>query len=126
MCDLLNTNVPTVRCAPAAPCNAAPLFQIGRPFLTTAALALLALHHGGPSMLLTQHQCGDWGDVDVDNAAANQRALAQGGRIVSVYRLLDPTVLARMTREERRRAPTVWIITEANRWRTTVMTPRCC
>lgn len=126
MCDLLNSNASTNRCGPAAPSNQEPLFPLGRTVATPAARALLVTHGIHPSLLMARHQSGDWGDVGVDSVADNQRAIAAGERILSVYRLLDPNVLARMTRDERRRSPTAWVITEADRWRTTIMTPRCC
>ncbi|MNT85610.1 hypothetical protein D3C72_2257950 [compost metagenome] len=50
-------------------------------------------------------------------------ALAGGGRIFSVYRLLDAATLERMTEQERRRTPTAWCITEADRSSTTLLCP---
>ncbi|RYE45636.1 MAG: type I restriction endonuclease subunit M [Hyphomicrobiales bacterium] len=102
-----------------------PLFLLGRTVATPAARALLIAHGIHPSSLLARHQSGDWGDVGVDSVADNRRALTAGERILSVYRLLPDTELARMTPAERRQSPTIWVVTEADRWITTLLTPRC-
>ncbi|RYG25066.1 MAG: type I restriction endonuclease subunit M [Burkholderiales bacterium] len=115
----------TRRCGPAAPCNAEPLFSLGQTVATSAARALLVDHGVHPSVLLARHQCGDWGDVGADSVADNRRALLAGERLLSVYRLLEDAALAKMTLAERRKSPTVWIVTEADRWSTTILTPRC-
>lgn len=57
---------------------------------------------------LIRHFAGDWGDVCADDAAANEAALQFGGRVLSVYAADGPKF---------------WIITEADRSRTTVMLP---
>ena len=58
---------------------------------------------------IQRHQAGDWGDLTDDNRAANDRALAQGGRIVSAYHATNGTKF--------------WLITEADRSRTTILLP---
>jgi hypothetical protein len=50
----------------------------------------------------------DWGDVCFDDACANDHALAQGGRLFSAYSVGTDKV---------------WIITEADRLYTTLLTP---
>lgn len=52
-----------------------------------------------PSALLRRHQAGDWGDLDPEDRAANNRDLIHGGRLLSAY---DVAAGVR-----------VWIITEA-------------
>jgi hypothetical protein len=42
---------------------------------------------------------GDWGEVDAEDAQANEAALTNGLRLLSAYRLTDET--------------RIWIITEA-------------
>jgi len=58
--------------------------------------------------LLEQHRRGDWGDLDPDDVASNDRAAVDGGRLLSAY-------VCHGTR--------VWIITEADRSVTTVLLP---
>ncbi|MBJ2154584.1 hypothetical protein JC881_02255 [Variovorax sp. IB41] len=96
---------------------------MGRTVATPAALALLEKHGVSPSALLARHQCGDWGDVGADDARSNDEALKLGNRLLSVYRLLDPTVLQSMTSEERRRSPKVYVITERDFSVTTLLLP---
>jgi hypothetical protein len=58
---------------------------------------------------IQRHQAGDWGNLTDDNRAANDRALAQGGRILSAYQATNGTKY--------------WLITEADRSRTTILLP---
>ena len=59
--------------------------------------------------LLRRHMIGDWGDVDEDDWERNEKALAEGSRIVSSYLVGD---LRRFL-----------IITEADRSATTILLP---
>jgi hypothetical protein len=63
---------------------------------------------------LGRHLVGDWGDIEGDDKAANDAALAAGDRILSAYDF---------TGEHRGQFPgdAVWIITEWNRSSTMVM-----
>lgn len=58
---------------------------------------------------LRRHLVGDWGDCEPEDAAANEDALVQGERLLSVF----------YTAEKVR----FWIMTEANRSATTVLLP---
>ena len=58
--------------------------------------------------LLRRHLSGDWGDVCEQDAKANEWALRHGARILSSYDV-DGNKL--------------WVITEASRESTTVLTP---
>lgn len=58
---------------------------------------------------LSRHLRGDWGEVSAQDAAANDRALAEDTRLFSAYR----------SSQERK----FWIITEADRSATTVLLP---
>lgn len=58
---------------------------------------------------LERHKHGDWGCLDPEDRAANNRAVKSGGRILSAYLAPDGTKF--------------WIITEADRSYTTVMLP---
>lgn len=90
----------------------APLFRPGRIVATSGAIEALG---GGDSALanaaalLDRHIGGDWGDLCQEDSETNARALARGGRLMSVYQGPDG-------------AP-VWIITESDRSATTLLTP---
>ena len=59
---------------------------------------------------LNRHCSGDWGNVSEEDKKANSLALKEGGRLMSAYSF--PPM------------PKIWIITEADRSRTTVLLPR--
>ena len=59
---------------------------------------------------LALHLQGKWGTVDPEDWDANDRAVREGGRVLSVYPLEDE-------------AGSFWIITEADRSLTTVLLP---
>jgi hypothetical protein len=56
---------------------------------------------------MRRHACGDWGDVDAEDAEANAEALECGSRLLSAYQLESGERL--------------WIITEADRSSTTIL-----
>jgi len=56
-----------------------------------------------------RHQSGDWGDLCADDRAANERALREGTRLLSVYRSTAGVKF--------------WLITEADRSLTTILLP---
>jgi len=58
---------------------------------------------------LGRHARGDWGDVCVEDAAANERALLEGERLLSSYRTAAGIKF--------------WLITEWDRSRTTGLLP---
>jgi len=60
-------------------------------------------------MALDRHRIGDWGLVEPEDAEANDEALVNNDRILSVYESKDGI--------------TFWIITEADRSSTTVLLP---
>ena len=64
---------------------------------------------GAGERYLRRHQCGDWGDLDPDDWAANDMSLREGTRITSSYRL--PT-------DEK-----LWIITKWDRSVATLLLP---
>jgi predicted RNA-binding Zn-ribbon protein involved in translation (DUF1610 family) len=57
---------------------------------------------------LERHANQDWGDVDAEDKKTNDNAVKHGGRVLSAYEL---------------RGDRLWIITEADRSVTTLMTP---
>lgn len=84
---------------------------LGEVVLTPAALEALVDAGKTPEDLLARHQRGDWGEMDVEDRRANDKALLFGARLLSQYELPE-------TGEK------VWIITEADRSRTFILLPR--
>jgi len=88
-----------------------PLFTLGRCVATPRAIDALQRQAPpvDPADLFVRHIVGDWGDLDAEDAAANDYALHFDERLLSSYRLPDETV--------------VWVITEADRSATTLLLP---
>lgn len=76
-----------------------PKFPMGKPLATPGALEALAEAGQTTGELLARHLAGDWGDLDPEDAALNDDAVASGDRILSSYQL--------------KTGVTVWAITEA-------------
>ena len=91
----------------ATPVPKPTLFRLGVVCSTPAVQTLVGLS----DMLgaLKRHLCGDWGDVEPDDAKANDEAVREGTRILSVYQSTS--------------GHTFWIITEADRSATTIILP---
>ena len=68
-----------------------------------------AIKHYDVIAALMRHTPGDWGDVDEFDWKENDRAVEEGGRVLSCYHTEDDTVF--------------WLITEADRSYTTVLLP---
>ena len=71
-----------------------------------------ALEHISPEDILSaiqRHQAGDWGNVTEEDRQANDQALVEGTRILSVYHATNGTKF--------------WLITKADRSVTTVLLP---
>lgn len=83
--------------------------RLGQVVATPAAIAALIGNGESPMPYLIRHASGDWGEVDAEDSAANDRALVDGDRILSAYTLPDET--------------RIWIITEADRSVTTILLP---
>jgi hypothetical protein len=81
-------------------------FEAGTVVATIGALQVADNH--AILELLRRHLAGDWGDVDKDDAKANEDALTHGERILSSYTI---------------KGERLWILTEADRSATTVLTP---
>lgn len=58
---------------------------------------------------LKRHLNGDWGDLSDEDKKENDLSLVEGFRILSAYRYRDGTK--------------IWIITEADRFTTTILFP---
>ena len=86
-----------------------PRFLLGQICATPGAIEAMQEAGQAPLELLQRHQRGDWGQVCPEDSQANEQALQDGSRILSVYSLSTGTV--------------VWIITEADRSVTTILLP---
>ena len=84
-------------------------FPLGRLVATPGALDALAKAGHTPLDLVARHAANDWGEVDRHDWKANDKALAEGSRLLSAYTL--PTKVK------------VWVITEADRSATTILLP---
>lgn len=84
-----------------------PKFLIGRLVATPGALETVGQDEAIKSLL--RHCSGDWGEVDVDDKAANDSAVSDGTRILSAYTTGSGVRF--------------WIITEADRSATTILLP---
>lgn len=85
------------------------LFDLGHVVLTPGAAALGVDF----APFLARHSCADWGDLDKFDKRQNDIAVKEGYRILSAY---DVPV-------ENGEAERIWIVTEADRSVTTVLTP---
>lgn len=89
------------------PKTAAEKFPPGRVFASPPALE--ALRESDIADALKRHLSGDWGDVTADDKAGNDRAVADGGPILSTYRSRD--------------GKPFWVMTESDRSVTVVLLP---
>ncbi|MGB3545013.1 hypothetical protein [Rubrivirga sp.] len=82
--------------------------RLGRVVTTTGALEVARDHGVNLVDLVRRHQSGDWGTLSAHDRRANEKALRDGSRVMSVY----PTAGGRL-----------WVVTEAGRSSTTVLLP---
>jgi hypothetical protein len=87
--------------------NAKPKFLMGQTVITSNAQN--TLDAADVLIALARHGAGDWGSVCPDDRKANEQALLEGCRLLSVYKDRNGTAF--------------WIITEADRSATTVLLP---
>lgn len=85
------------------------LFSLQRIFITPSAEDLLAGSGDDPRELIARHVTGDPGELDAHDQALWVEALAEGEQLLSVY----------LTRNKER----IYVITEADRSVTTILTP---
>lgn len=83
-----------------------PRFKLGNIYATAGVTAWAERNEIDLTRLLRQHHCGQWGDLDADDKAANESALADGTRIFSSYKTSNRKI---------------YVITEADRSMTTVL-----
>lgn len=88
---------------------APPRFETGRVVATPGAMEALEAAGSSGLELLGRHMTGDWGELDPEDAAANDRALRDGERLLSAYTLATGVK--------------VWVITEWDRSATTLLLP---
>lgn len=62
-----------------------PLFGLGAVYCVPAVAAFLAAHARTPAELLAFHARGEWGVLSDADAAANDRAVEDGSRILSCF-----------------------------------------
>lgn len=86
-----------------------PLFSLGQCVATPGAMEVMEKAEQSATEFLHRHVNGDSGDVCEEDAEANQQALQDGSRILSVYHTKKDDKL--------------WIITEADRSSTCIMLP---
>lgn len=86
-----------------------PLFALGKIVATQGALDALGRSGQSPGEFLTKHARCEWGELDAHDTEANTAALRDGSRILSSYTT--------------RHGDKVWIITEADRSSTCLLTP---
>ena len=84
------------------------LFRLGQILATPGAMGVLGFGSGALARVLEAHAKGQWGDVGEEDAELNDEALQHGARLLSVYNIDGANV---------------WVITEADRLQTTVLTP---
>lgn len=101
----------------------APRFALGQIVATPGALELLEQAGFSALALVSRHVHGDWGDCCDEDKATNELSVQQGMRVMSVYRLVDAERLLQTPQDKRSSLPTIWIITEANRFVTTLLLP---
>lgn len=85
-----------------------PQFPLGRVVATPAALEVMNSLGIEPKDLLQRHVFGDFGDCDEHDRLANEEAVENGDRVFSVYEIGDSKL---------------WVITEADRSSTCILTP---
>lgn len=90
-------------------------FSLGQVVFTRNLWTNLWSHYGddagilrATADLLERHRTGDWGNLDAEDAAANDAAVKHGGRLLSSYKVGEEVV---------------WIITESDRSVTTLLLP---
>jgi hypothetical protein len=86
---------------------ARPKFPLGTLVATPGALE--SLNSEDVTAAIRRHLLGDWGELDDEDRAENERSLRDGFRLLSAYR--------------DRRGTRFWVITEADRSATTVLLP---
>src|SRR5205823_11870512 len=72
-------------------------FEPGRIVATPGALDALAQSGQEVTFFLQKHLNGDWGNLDAEDKAANDQALLDGSRLLSVFHTLKGVKLYALT-----------------------------
>lgn len=86
-----------------------PRFALGRVVATPGAIEALQRAGHSPWELVARHVKGDWGELDEHDRLVNEQAVKTGERLLSAFTLATGVKL--------------WVITEADRRSTCVLTP---
>ena len=89
--------------------NKQRLFDLGRVDATRGAVRALEDAQHTVFDFLFRHLTGDWGEVDEEDAAANDRCVKKGCRLLSSYKT--------------KKGVKLWVITEWDRSATTLLLP---
>ncbi|HVT29233.1 MAG TPA: hypothetical protein VHE81_14550 [Lacipirellulaceae bacterium] len=84
-----------------------PRFRLGLYTITPEAARVIEESGQESTYFLIRHMRGDWGSISAEETARNDAAITSGGELRSVYK----TLLGK----------TIWIVTSADRRKTTVM-----
>ena len=84
-----------------------PRFPLGETIITRGAKQKIDTVQA--RLALARHASGDWGEMDQDDRRLNNAALENGGRLVSIYKTAAGVRF--------------YVITEAERDRTTILLP---
>jgi hypothetical protein len=76
-------------------------FELGQVVATPATLQALEESGQDVAFFLEKHASSDWGDVCPDDQRANDQALRDGGRLVSLYMTLRGEALLIITEYDR-------------------------
>ena len=89
-----------------------PKFPLGHLVATPAGLAFLGEAKVDPLELFARHAVGDWSEMSPEDRFQNQLAVTEGRRVLSGFRIEGGGVSGQ-----------VWVITEADRYMTTLLVP---
>lgn len=93
-----------------------PSFPLGQMVMTATVANIIAEDAGFAAFsaaCMKRHMSGDWGEMDTEDIDCNNRALVEGSRLFSSYKMPKP-----IGRDDK-----LWIITEADRSATTILFP---
>lgn len=94
------------------------LFPTGELLVTPGAFLVFVACRASVDEYLERHARGDWGVLDAHDRCVNEEALRKGHRLLSAYDL--PVESANGDSQTPFR---IWIITDADRSRSTVLLP---
>jgi len=93
-----------------------PSFPLGQMVMTATVANIIADDAGFSAFsaaCMKRHMTGDWGEMSPEDIDSNNRALVEGSRLFSSYKM--PKAIGRDDK--------LWIITEADRSATTILFP---